>query len=175
MPRTNQCHPLTPSPQQGPVSLQGPTGLSLMVPSFQTTSSTLRQLSIFPLDYCRSLPVLSEMECRVAVVSNASACQPGLGLQAFLNPLLWGTSGFLAYHFLSPNTRSRTAQVPVRPMPETEAGRSHHAGDFWLPSPSRCPHLLHVGKHACTAGLECAVSGRSDCRELAAATSRPFQ
>lgn len=55
-------------------------------------------------------------------------------------------------------------------MPETEAGRSHHAGDFWLPSPSRCPHLLHVGKHACTAGLECAVSGRSDCRELAAAT-----
>lgn len=60
MPRTNQCHPLTPSPQQGPVSLQGPTGLSLMVPSFQTTSSTLRQLSIFPLDYCRSLPASGE-------------------------------------------------------------------------------------------------------------------
>ena len=29
------------------------------------------------------------MECRVAVVSNATAWQPGPSLQAFLNPLLW--------------------------------------------------------------------------------------
>lgn len=36
----------------------------------------------------RSNLFLSKMECRVAVVSNASSWQPGLLFQAFLNPLL---------------------------------------------------------------------------------------